>query len=118
MLMSQVSPESPPMLMSQVSPESPPEVDLKTLALGNYEDLINRVDLTEDYQVVVRFVRDADSEKKFVVRQDTFVACLRSEKQQVALSDEAETPFVDRVFTGKRLPSLEDVYTDFLTGEK
>jgi hypothetical protein len=95
-----------------------PEVDLKTLELGPYEDLIDRVDLTEDYQVVVRFIRDVDSEKKFVVLRDTFVACLRSEKQQMALCDEAETPFVDRVFTGKRLPSLENVYTDFLAGEK
>lgn len=110
-----------PMLNSELLGElkyDDPEVDLKTLELGPYAELIDRVDLTEDYQVVFRFIREIDSEKKFVVLQDTFVACLRSEKQQMALCDEAETPFVDWVITGKQLPSLENVYTDFLAGEK
>lgn len=92
-----------------------PDLDLRTLGISNYPELFVRVDLTEDYKKIVTFIHDHISNEKFVIQQNTFVICLRSEDYILILCDDAATPFVDKVHTGAPIPVIEDFYDVFLS---
>ena len=90
-------------------------LDLRTLGLSNYLDLFDRVDLTEDYKRVVKFVQNKTSKLKFVVQQNTFIICIQSDDYDLSLCDDASTaePTPDRVHIGKPIQSIDELYGNF-----
>ena len=90
------------------------DLDLRTLGIKDYPELFSRADLTEDYKKVVYFVQNHAPERKFVVQQNTFIICLRSENYVLILCDDAATTWVDKVHVGEPVPALEDFWADFL----
>ncbi len=91
-----------------------PDLDLKTLGIKEYPELFNKVDITEDYERIINFIKDEDSEEKFTIQRDTFIICVRSLEYILIVCDDAITPKADKVQIGKPIPELEDFYTDFL----
>jgi len=91
-------------------------LDLRTLGLDNYPDLFVRVDLTEDYKRVVKFVQNNTSKLKFVVQQNTFIICIRSDDYDLSLCDDASTPdpTPDRVDIDKPLLTIDELYEDLV----
>ena len=90
-----------------------PNLDLRTLGLNDYRDLFTKLDLTEDYkESVINSVQNNTSELIFVVRQDTFIVCLRSDDYDLAVCDDASTEMSDKVHVGKPIPALEKLYKD------
>jgi hypothetical protein len=92
-----------------------PDLDLNTLGIKKYTELFDRVYLTEDYKKVVHFVQHDAPERKFVVRQNTFIICLRSEKYALIICDDATTPWTDKAQVGEPIPALDDFCADFLS---
>lgn len=90
------------------------DLNLKTLGINNYPELFGKVDLTEDYKRVVNFVQKHTLEQRFVVQQDTFIICLRSENYHLVICDDASTPYPDKVHTDEPIPALDRFYRDFL----
>ncbi|MCJ7616196.1 MAG: hypothetical protein MUO43_06630 [Desulfobacterales bacterium] len=92
-------------------------LDLRTLGLDNYPDLFAKVDLTEDYKRVVEFVQNNTSELKFVVHQNTFIICIRSDDYDLSLCDDASTPdpTPDRVDIGKHRQTIDELYGDLVS---
>lgn len=106
-----------PMLNNEILGElryDNPDLNLETLGIKNYPELFSKVDLTEDYENVIYFIRDDNSEEKFIVQRDTFVVCLRSVEYILIVCDDAATPNADKVYIGKPVPDLDDFYADFL----
>ena len=91
-------------------------LDLRTLGLDNYPDLFDRVDLTGDYKRVVKFVQNNTSKLKFVVQQNTFIICVRSDDYDLSLCDDASTPgpTPDRVDIGKPRRTIDELYGDLV----
>ena len=91
-------------------------LDLRTLGLDNYPDLFDRVDLTEDYKRVVKFVQNNTSKLKFVVQQNTFIICIRSDNYDLSLCDDASTPdpTPDRVDIGNPRQTIDELYEDIV----
>ena len=92
------------------------DLDLKTLGINNYPELFGKVDLTEDYKRVVNFVQKHTLERRFVVQQNTFIICLRSENYHFVICDDASTPdpTPDKVHIDEPVPALDRFYSDFL----
>ena len=96
-----------------------PNLDLQTLGLDDYPDLFERMDdLTEDNKRVIKFARKNTSKQKFVVRQDTFIICIRSDGYNFSFCDDASTtkPIPDRVDTDLPLQTIDDLYEDLVGG--
>ena len=91
-----------------------PDLDLKTLGIKDYTELFNKLDITEDYERIINFIKDEDSEEKFTIQRDTFIICVRSLEYILIVCDNASTPYADKVYDKKPIPDLEDFYTDFL----
>jgi len=106
-----------PMLNNEILGElkyDNPDLDLETLGIKDYPELFSKVDLTDDYEKVIYFIRDDDSEKKFTIHRDTFIVCLRSVGYILIVCDDAATPNADKVHIGKPVPYLDDFHADFL----
>jgi len=93
------------------------DLDLKTLGIENYSELFDQVDLTKDYKKVIIFLQNHTPEQKFIVQQDTFIICLRSENYVFVICDDASTPdpTPDKVHIGDPIPNLDDFYTLFIS---
>jgi len=107
-----------PMLNNEILGElkyDNPDLDLKTLGIKDYPELFGRVYLPEDYKKVVRFVQNDAPERKFAVRRNTFIICLRSEKYALIICDDAASPSTDKTQVGEPIPALDDFFADFLS---
>lgn len=91
-----------------------PNLNLRTLGIKDYLGLVSREDLSEDEKKAVDYAFDGTPEKKFVVKRDTFYICIRSEKHNFIICDDAKTPGIDKVQVGTPIPTLEDFCSAFL----
>lgn len=106
-----------PMLNNEILGElkyNDSDLDLKTLGIKSYPEIIAKADLTEDYEKVVYLVQNHAPERKFVVQQNTLIICLRSKKYMLVLCDDAATARLDKVHVGQPVPALENFCADFL----
>jgi len=91
-----------------------PDLDLKTLGIKDYPELVVRIELTDDYTKAVGYILDQPSERKFIVERDTFYICIRSENHKFIICDDPETPGADKVKVETPLPPLQEYYSTFL----
>jgi len=90
-----------------------PTLNLQTLAINSYDELFSQLDMTDDYQRVIAYIDKSAAEKKFLILKDTFVVCLRSEKKQYLLCDDAESAGADHIEVGSKLPQMDAAFERF-----
>ncbi len=90
-----------------------PTLNLQSLGINSYAELFSQLDMTDDYQRVITYIDKSAAEKKLLILKDTFVVCLRSEKKQYLLCDDAESTGADKVLVDRELPLLQDAFDSF-----
>jgi hypothetical protein len=83
-------------------------------SIRDCSELFDRIELTNDDQKVVAFVRKNVPEHKYHLQQNTFFVCLRSTSRQFILCDDAATTGGDWIAAEESVPSLESFYLEFL----
>ncbi|WP_321391386.1 hypothetical protein [uncultured Desulfuromusa sp.] len=91
-----------------------PTLDLRTLSLDKYGELANQIEHTDDNDKTIKFIEKSSADEKFVVLKDTFLVCVRSDKWEYLLCDDAATRGADDVKVDRHLPSLETAFQKLL----
>lgn len=91
-----------------------PYLDLRTLPVHDYMDSFEQIELTNDDKKTIAFLEKHISEQRYILRQNTFLVCLRSEARQFILCDDAATPGGDRIVSKEPVPEFAVFIESFL----